>query len=353
MRKLLIVPILFAWSCSIAMADSITPTSYSATLAIGESVTISKTVTITEEVVGAKADIFFLFDTTGSMGGVINTAKSTASTLLAGLSGLGDINFGVGSYDDFPTSPYGSAGDIPWTLNSDITGSSAAVQTSIDGLTASGGFDSPESQLTALTATTTDVSWRADATKFVVWFGDAPGHEGTEAGYPGTATTTSTIAALNAEEIFVNAIDYGALDSTGQASAITAATGGAVYDGTFDAEAFIALITDSITTVYEDYSSVCLDPVGSLPGVAVVTSGCIVGDFNRSVERSFDFEVTFTGEEAGTHDFSILAKADDLTVAAERDLIVVEGSVSVPETSSIVLMLIGLMSLGYGRKKLV
>lgn len=354
MRKFLVVPFILMGSCSVALADSITPTSYTDTLGIGESVTIAKTVTITEELTSAKADVFFLFDTTGSMGSVIDTAKATASTLLSGLSGLGDINFGVGSYDDFDLAPFGSPGDSPWTLNTDISAGTTATQTAINGLTASGGYDTPESQLTALTATTTDVTWRADATKFVIWFGDQPGHEGTEAGYPGTATTASTVAALSADEIFVNAIDYGAMDSTGQATAITDATGGDVYAGTLDTDAFIALITGSITTVYDNYSEVCLDPAGNLPGVAVVTSACITGSFDRSVARTFDFDVTFTGAEEGVHDFEILAKADGLTVAVEDDHITVRGGVSVPETSSLILMVFGLMGLvGYRKRKIV
>ncbi|MDH5259108.1 MAG: hypothetical protein OEX07_13925, partial [Gammaproteobacteria bacterium] len=296
MRKLLSI-FLLAGASSLAMADSITPTSYSDSLAVGESATITKTVTINQEIGGAVADVLFLFDTTGSMSPTIDTAKTQATAIMTGLAALGDFNFGVGRYDDFPTSPYGSPGDSPWTLEQNLTATIGSAQTAIDGLVAVGGNDDPESQLTALTAATTDVSWREHSAKFIIWFGDQPGHEGTEAGYPGTATTASTIAALAAvgdTGIIVNAINSGDLDATGQATTITTASGGGLFTDTTDPADFVTLISDSITDVYQEYSEVCLNPHDNLPGVEVTSSPCYSGPFDRSVDRTFTFDVTFT-----------------------------------------------------------
>ena len=58
------------------------------------------------------ADVFFLMDTTGSMSGAIANLKSGLSTTI-----IPEIDamipnawFGVGFFDDYPVSPYGSAG---------------------------------------------------------------------------------------------------------------------------------------------------------------------------------------------------------------------------------------------------
>ena len=57
---------------STAIADSISPDSFETTLEVGDSVTITKTVTITEErPTSALVDVKFISDTTGSMGPII------------------------------------------------------------------------------------------------------------------------------------------------------------------------------------------------------------------------------------------------------------------------------------------
>jgi hypothetical protein len=83
-------------SGGVALADSVAPSTYSDTLEIGGSVTIRKTVTA--EAGGpdsARVDVFFLADSTGSMGGQIAQAKANANTIISSLSGLGDVHFDV------------------------------------------------------------------------------------------------------------------------------------------------------------------------------------------------------------------------------------------------------------------
>ncbi len=68
------------------------------------------------------ADVFFLTDTTGSMGGTLDNVTSTVGTpgtgLIDRISGaIPDAWFGGGQHDDFPFSPYGSSGtDEPFIL---------------------------------------------------------------------------------------------------------------------------------------------------------------------------------------------------------------------------------------------
>lgn len=97
-----------------------------------------------------KLDVFFLMDSTGSMGGAISNLKSSLSTAGTGIiaqvqSSIADTQFGVGDYKDFPIPNYGSTGDQPFFLRQAITSSVTAAQTGVNALSASGGNDWPES----------------------------------------------------------------------------------------------------------------------------------------------------------------------------------------------------------------
>ncbi len=110
------------------------------------------------------------------------------------------------------------------------------MQTAVGTWSASGGCDAPESQLYALhqLATSGSVGWRSDSTRIIAWFGDAPGHD------PALGITEAqATAALQAANIQVIAVDVASLDSTGQATRITAATGGSLLPASGDVSAAI------------------------------------------------------------------------------------------------------------------
>ena len=72
------------------------------TLNPGDTFDETITVTIPKNAGPARADIYFLADTTGSMGGILNAVQVGANNILAALNGLGaDLVFGVGNYRDF------------------------------------------------------------------------------------------------------------------------------------------------------------------------------------------------------------------------------------------------------------
>jgi len=137
-----------------------------------------------------KADVFFLIDTTGSMGGAISNVQSTLSTVIVPAidAAIADSRMGVAEYRDFPTSPYGGSGDFPFRLRQTNTDSIPAVQAGLRALVAGGGADGPESMVeavyeTAMGACSTGAGrgqacFRGDATPIVVVVTDIVTHNG-------------------------------------------------------------------------------------------------------------------------------------------------------------------------------
>ncbi|MGA1790100.1 MAG: PEP-CTERM sorting domain-containing protein [bacterium] len=254
---------------------------------------------------------------------------------MSSTAGLGDVAFAVGEYKDFTDS-------YAYRLNQDITSSQALAQTGINAWAATGGGDYAEAELFALDQLSNNTSWRAGSTRILVWFGDAPGHDPS-----GGVTEASATAALQSKSIVVEAIDVGTLDAYGQATRIAAATGGAYYPG-IDTNSIVDTIQAAITSVFTTYSTVGLDLSEVPVGVTVTAApGSYSGSYDRSVARTFNFNVTFTGDAAGTYDFNLYGTVDGGRVATEADHI----NVGVPEPSMLLLSIAMMGIFGFAIKK--
>lgn len=330
---------LFAVATPAAWAQSISPSSYSATINLGQTITIDKTITLAAS--GAtKVDVVFLADNTGSMGGTVNNAQSGATAIMNGLSG--DYNFGVARYYGDPVEgvPPTSAFNYLTPLSSSV----AAAQTGVNAWNASGGGDTPEANYFALKQTADTSAWRADAQRIVVWFGDAPSH--TE-----TTTRTDAVNALTTAGAKVVAFNNGSagtgLDGSygtdlNQASSLIGAVGGSLTNN------FTSLSSAEFVTKVTEQISLASSSLNLVFGSNLLGSGLTLGFTCTDVLGCTDvkggesrtFRLSITGNLAGTYAFDVFARG---VAATEHDVITVA---AVPEPSAALMVLGGAGVLG-------
>jgi Mg-chelatase subunit ChlD len=153
-----------------------------------------------------RVEVVFVLDTTGSMGGLIDTAKEkiwSIATTMAQADPAPAISMGLVAYRD--------RGDAYVTRVVDLTRDLDAMYMALTQFTADGGGDGPESVNRALHDAIYDVSWSDDPQSYKVVFlvGDAPPHmDYHEARYP-------EIAAAAADRgIVINTIQCGGAAET-------------------------------------------------------------------------------------------------------------------------------------------
>ncbi|SDN38746.1 VPLPA-CTERM protein sorting domain-containing protein [Lutimaribacter pacificus] len=340
----------------VASADSIDPDTFTADLAVGESVTITKTVVISQgSPTTAPLDVMFLFDTTGSMGSQINNAKSAAGDIISGLGGIGDTRTGVAYYDDvagaFSTPGTGACAPSECGIISDLSGTAANTISGINTLSASGGGDLPEEGNLGVLEVVNNASWRPDSNKFIVMLGDSA--------FKTPPADATVMAALAAEGVSLIGINYGGSAFENDVLSL----GGTVFSGSGGGADILDDIIGSISAAFAEYDEVTLTDLGAAaPEISVsitctgadsgACNGAVAeGDYDRSVERTFTFDVTFTRDAEGDKDFSLFATTDGRIVAEELDSFPGDGAV-IPLPAAGWMLVSGLAGLGFvGRRR--
>jgi len=135
------------------------------------------------------ADVYFLMDTTGSMGGAISNLRTSLSgTIIPRIRAeIADTWFGVGGFDDYPVSPYGDggSGDKAYYHMQDLTMTDAIAQAAVNRLATHYGRDGAESGVAAAWAVATGMGlagtsgWTGDrAAGYGGFAACAAGHHG-------------------------------------------------------------------------------------------------------------------------------------------------------------------------------
>lgn len=196
----------------------------------------------------ASVDLVFVVDTTGSMGGAIDTVKRIAGDLIEQVdAGTLSARHALVDYRDFP----GRAGsqDYPSRLQSDFTFDTGAIQTAIQGLDLGYGGDYPETVYSGL-KTAIDLAWRPGVKKVVINLGDAPPLEPE----PVTGLTADDIIAaslaVDPAEIYVVDVSGGSGLASPSMRRVAAETNGGVFAG-YGAAALTQALADTITTALD------------------------------------------------------------------------------------------------------
>jgi hypothetical protein len=213
--------------CAPAVCDEspISPSSVNEILFPGQSIDIEKCVEV--PALPPTPDLFFLFDTTGSMSDDIATAKAKIADIITEVqASTTDPQFGVAYYEDYPFDGWGLSSNVAYQLTQPITGNAAAVTAAVNALSVSSifsGNDVPESGYEALyqalsgagrdlpdaaggapdgdtldlgeIAPGADAGFRAAASKVILLIGDSAFHDPGDApasvqfagGYPGAS----------------------------------------------------------------------------------------------------------------------------------------------------------------------
>lgn len=207
---------------SMAMAG-VNPPTVDDNLDPGSSIHVTKTVST--PVIPPRPDVVLVVHSTGSMGPAIANVQSQLSTIVSSVKAAqADAQFAVADYKDV------SDGASVFTVRSDLTGDPAAAQAAINAISAGGGGDGPEAQLNALWqigAGGNRISFRPGSSRVVVWFGDASGHD-PSLGHT-LADAVTSLQGVGAKVVAINVAGGDGLNATGQAAAVTSATGGQFF----------------------------------------------------------------------------------------------------------------------------
>ncbi len=169
-----------------------------------------------------KVEVVFALDTTGSMSGLIQTAKDkiwSIASSMAAAEPAPEIRIGLVGYRD--------RGDQYVTQVVDLSSDLDSVYARLMDFQAAGGGDGPESVNQALHEAVTGISWSQDPKAYQVVFlvGDAPPHMD----YQDDVKYPETAAAAKQRGIVINTVQCGQVTNTTSAWQRIARLGGGDY----------------------------------------------------------------------------------------------------------------------------
>jgi uncharacterized repeat protein (TIGR01451 family) len=278
-----------------AANPGVDPQTVANTVNPGDSFNVAKTVHT--PVIPPDPDIVFLADTTGSMGPAIANVQANATSIMntiAGTPSVGSPHFGAANYTDF-----GCIDPFPFHLDQALTAIVSDVQTAINTWAAGNGCDTPEAQINALfeLATNPAVGFRAPgtSTRIIVWFGDASGHDPSNGHSLGDAISALQTAGIRVIAVPVSTASGDGLDSTGQASAITSATGGVLVSSADPDDVSDAILTGlQNLPVTVSHTESCDNPDGTV-SLSPTSSETVVSGSDVTYDETVSVAATNPG----------------------------------------------------------
>ncbi|KAK6523090.1 hypothetical protein TWF694_005988 [Orbilia ellipsospora] len=255
---------------SVVASPGASPSSVSTAVDPGVTFRVNKVVTTPSNL--PDLDVVFLIDTTGSMSLTFPGVKSNLLNVISViLTSHATARMAVATFGDINDS-------VPFQVKQGWTNDINLLSTAVNGVSPSGGGDTPEDFISALDKLATGaVTWRPNSARVVVLISDAPSHDPS-----GGRTLNQAIIDLNTQRNRVIAVNAGDIDSIGQASRLTSATGGVVIG--FSGDAITAAILKVPITVTSSIISCDAGlTVNFSPAVARVTVGSAAA-FAESVE---------------------------------------------------------------------
>lgn len=167
----------------------VNPSSVELRLAAGACTTLTKSLCLPPA--PPVVDVLILFDTTGSMGGEIQTLQQNITDFVNDVRlalPLSNIRFGLATLRDYPghftscryAAQYARATDAPFEVKAPIGVGDADLLAAVDTLVAHGGQDQPEAYGRALWEVSqpdSGIGFRPGSARFVLLVGDAPPHD--------------------------------------------------------------------------------------------------------------------------------------------------------------------------------
>lgn len=121
-------------------------------------------------------DVLILFDRTASMENFIHTTANAAEKIVSDVQGIApDTRFSVAAVSDYSPLFTDDSDKRTWLVLTDFTYKAAAVQAASKSIQLTNGGDTPEAYVRGLYEAS-EMAWRADAKKIIIFFGDASSH---------------------------------------------------------------------------------------------------------------------------------------------------------------------------------
>jgi hypothetical protein len=131
-----------------------------------------------------------------------------------------------------------------------------------------------------------------------------------DCGHRREARLYSPAEALQAQVIKVEALDLSELRAYGQAQNIADATGRHCYSR-IDISQIVNEIKNAITAVFAAYTTVTFSTAEVPTGVSVnIPPPAYRGEYDRTIDRTFTFQVTFTANRPGNYNFHLPVLVD-------------------------------------------